>query len=291
MEVLDMTFGKTLLVAGVTAAAFPAAASAAAAPIGGGAVIIKPVRGFEARLAHAHTQLAALRPAGYHAGYFTLAVAGGQFAFTSGAGTLADRGALRLRHGGRIVMIKSLSFTLGSPSKVTALVGDRRMSLFSVSLRQAHGLGSSTACAITGLRLTFTPAAAARVDALLGSNAVGVRGVAAVATVLVEAQPGSAGASPTSGASSPPTGTAPTAGAPTAGAPNPSGVGGQALPGVTGVLGQLGIPGVSIPGLPTIPGLPPVPGVSGSPGLPLPGLPSLPVPSLPVPSLPIAPAL
>jgi hypothetical protein len=87
-----MTSRRMLLLAGVAAAAFPTAASAATKPVGVGVVVIKPVRRFEMRLAHANTHIAARRPAGYRAGVYTLAVAGGQFAFWRGGGTLVDRG-------------------------------------------------------------------------------------------------------------------------------------------------------------------------------------------------------
>ena len=92
----------TLLLAAVTAAAFPTAASAAPAPVGGGLIVIKPVRGFETRLARARTRLAALRPAGHRGGVYTLAVAGGERAGRAGRGgdrDRAGRGAGRLgRH-------------------------------------------------------------------------------------------------------------------------------------------------------------------------------------------------
>ena len=277
----------TLLLAAMTAAAFPTAASAATAPVGGGLIVIKPVRGFETRLAHAGTRLAALRPAGHPGGVYTLAVAGGRFAFTNGGGTVANRGSLRLRHGGRTVMITALSFTFGAATKVTAVVAGRRMTLFKMSRRQAHALGSTTGRLISGLRLTVTSGAAARVDALLGSNALGARGVAAIATVLLEAQGGSAG---TSTASAPP-------GSSTVTGPDPGGAGGQSSSGATGlpeILSQLGIPGLpAVPGLPGIlsqlgiPGLPAVPSPPGVPSLPLPGLPDPPLPALPTtPTLP-----
>lgn len=241
-----MTSRSMLLLAGVAAAAFPTAASAAATPVGVGVVVIKPVRRFETRLAHAGTHLAALRPAGYRAGVFMLAVAGGQFAFKRGGGTVANRGSLRLRHGRRIVMITHLSFTLGAASKVTAVVGGRRMTLFEVSRRQDHAIGTNMARIITGLQLRFTPAAATRVDALLGSSALAVHGAAAVATVLVEAQQNSAGASSTSAPST----------SSTVSGPNSSGSGEQPSSGSTGlpgILGQLGIPSLPLPGLSNLP--------------------------------------
>jgi hypothetical protein len=144
-------------------------------------------------------------------------------------------------------MITYLSFTLGAASKVTAVVGGRRMTLFEVSRRQDHAIGSNMARIITGLRLRFTPAAAARLDALLGSSMLAAHGPAAVATVLVEAQQSSAGASSTSS-------TVP-------GQTSGGSGGGQPSSGSTGLPGVLAQPGI--------------------PGLPLPGLPNLPAPSLP----------
>ena len=99
---------------------------------------------------------------------------------------------------------------------------------------------------ITGLQLRFTPAAATRVDALLGSSALAVHGAAAVATVLVEAQQNSAGASSTSAPST----------SSTVSGPNSSGSGEQPSSGSTGlpgILGQLGIPSLPLPGLSNLP--------------------------------------
>lgn len=246
-----MTARTALLTVTLTAAAaLPAPALAATRPIDGGRTTLRPARALKLALARSGTRQAALAPARHPGRAYTLPVAGGTFSFARCNGTIRDKGALRLRRGRRTVRIGRLSFVLGRRSAVRGTINSHRMTIFKIDRHHARTSGSHGRCVISGLRLAFTPAAAARIDALLGRRLLSGRAEAAAATLAVTAghQPAASTPSPSS-----------------APAPSPSAPGPQSPPTSGGLLGLPGLPGFpGLPGLPEIPGLPAISGLTVS---------------------------
>ncbi|WP_210496061.1 HtaA domain-containing protein [Patulibacter sp. SYSU D01012] len=102
-------------------------------------------------------RVAAVAPAKKRSGQFVLPIAGGKVS-SARVATVRLRGGLRLTRGGRQVVLRSLVLKVGRSSKVTARVGGRSRTLFTVRSPKGavtlNRAGQSVAVQNVALRLT-----------------------------------------------------------------------------------------------------------------------------------------
>jgi len=134
-------------------------AGAAAATPDGSAEIALAGKASE-RLAAANVRITAGAPADATAGRIRLPVRGVRIAASA---RLDHAGTLRLRKGKRAVTLRRLRTTLGDDSRLTALVGDRRIRFAVLAPARSRPLTLDAGAGLAagrGIRATLTPAAA-----------------------------------------------------------------------------------------------------------------------------------
>jgi hypothetical protein len=93
-----------------------------------------------------------------------LPISVGRFDFARNRGTLRHRGTLTLRAGRRTVGVRSLRFRLARSSRLTGVVGGRRVAVFAVSRRAARQRDAGAVRQVRRLKLRFTRRGAALVN-------------------------------------------------------------------------------------------------------------------------------
>lgn len=142
-------------------------------------------------------KVAAVKPATKRSGRFVLPVSGGKVSSAKVA-TVKLRGGLRLSRGGRKVVLGSMVLKVGRASKVTAKVGGRTRTLFTVrSPKGAVTLNrAGQSVAVQNVALRLTPGAAKLLSPRLGLKGKRRLTAGTVANLLTDARVAAPAAAP-----------------------------------------------------------------------------------------------